>query len=196
MEGEEIGDEETDDEGDEPDRQAELQGRQIGLEGDAEIGKLVDAAFENLHIAARRERRQDLIFVVVPKAHHHGEPEGNEEEDHEHGRKRRDLQPCRNSAGQSARRRGRGRDAFGGREPWRVRRARRRSPAGTDILLRPYDSALPRALPLPLAGEGRGGGASAVNRRSSCLRGPLPNPPQAGEGEPRPREQSTCVTPR
>ena len=98
MEGEEIGDEEADHEGDQPHREAELQRREIGLEGDAELGKLVEAALEDLDVAARREGRDDLVFVVVPEAHHHGEAERDQEEHHEHRGERRDLQPRRDAA--------------------------------------------------------------------------------------------------
>src|ERR1700730_5432858 len=104
MKRQEIGDEEPEYECDQPDSRTELHRRQIGLERDAEIGDAIEAAFEDLHIAARGECRQNLIFVVVPEAHHNGPSERQKKKDDKTRRKGSALQPCRSMARKQSRR--------------------------------------------------------------------------------------------
>ena len=68
MEGEKIGDGETEHQRHRPDDQAEFQGRKISAEGRAQLGQAADALVEHRQIVLRRKGRNDRVFVVAPEA--------------------------------------------------------------------------------------------------------------------------------
>ena len=68
VKGEEIGDREAEDERDGPDDEAERERREVGLERDAQVGQLREAALEDVGVVLQREGRDELVLVVAPRS--------------------------------------------------------------------------------------------------------------------------------